>query len=76
MLHIDHFFVVFRIFIELLMTSLRDYTTVIHEVYDIGSLYRREAVCDDDARASLHQVVECFLYESLCASIERAGCFI
>jgi hypothetical protein len=54
------------------MTSLRDDATMVHEVYPICSDDRGEAMRNDDARTSHHEVVECLLYQSLGLRIKCA----
>ena len=76
MLEVDHFFVFSGFLIEFSMIPTCDDTSLIEEIDRIGTHDRREAMGDDDASTTSHEVVECFLYESLSLRIESTGRFI
>jgi hypothetical protein len=72
MLEIYHLSIFRRKPIEYSVTSFRHYTSLLHEIDRIGTHDRREAVSDDDRGASLHEVVECSLYQLLSLGIQSA----
>lgn len=54
------------------MTSLRHYTSLLHEIDRICTHDRREAMSDNDRCASLHEMVKCSLNELLSLGIQSA----
>ena len=76
MLEIDHLPIDFRYFIELIMGAIGDDPPVIHQEDLVCMHDGREAVCDHDRCASLHQSVKCSLNQTLGLGVECAGSFI
>lgn len=72
MLEIYHLSIFGREPIEYSVTSLRHYTSLLHEIDCIGIHDRREAMSDDDRGASLHEMVKCSLYQLLSLGIQSA----
>jgi hypothetical protein len=70
MLEIDHLLVLRRDLVEFCVTSLCYDATLIHEIDRICTHDCREAVSDDDRGATIHEMIERILYESLCLGVE------
>ena len=58
------------------MGALLDYLTVVHDDDEVGMADGGEAVCNDDAGASGHELVKGLLYQEFVFGVEGAGGFV